>query len=80
MSNYIPTFPGEGVTPQWLYDELQRIASTMDEPTGLQFDVLTAEPPKPRDGMLVFADGTAWNPTGAGGGLHQRVGGAWVKL
>jgi hypothetical protein len=77
--NYEPTYPGEGVTPQWIYDELQRISSTSNQPAILQFDVLYAEPPKPRDGMVVFADGTSWAP-GVGGGLYQRVGGAWVKL
>lgn len=44
------------------------------------FDVQYREPQKPRDGMVLFADGTIWNPSGGGGGLHQRVGGAWVKV
>lgn len=76
---YTPTFPGESITPQWLYDELSQVANNMTKPAGLQFDVLHAEPLKPQDGQLVFADGVDWNP-GGGGGLYQRVGGAWVKL
>lgn len=78
--NYVPTFPGEGITPQWLYDELQRIAATMDAPGTLRFEVLAAEPTRPAEGMLAYADGTNWNPAGAGAGLHQYTGGVWVKL
>lgn len=77
--SYEPTFPGESITPQWLYDELQRVGTEMNRPAGLFFDVLHEEPPKPQDGMVAFADGTDWNP-GGGGGLYQRVAGAWVKL
>jgi hypothetical protein len=78
--SYQPTFPGEGATPTWLYDELQRIAQEMVRPVGLQFEVLHEEPPRPAEGLLVFADGTDWNPAGAGAGLHQYVGGVWDKL
>jgi hypothetical protein len=78
--SYEPTFPGENITPQWLYDELQRVGTGMRQPAGLLFDVLHVEPERPQDGTLVFADGTDWNPGGGGGGLYQRVAGAWVKL
>ena len=44
-----------------------------------EFSALHAEPARPRDGMLVYADGTDWDP-GAGGGLYFRHGGAWAKL
>lgn len=37
------------------------------------------EPFRPREGQLVFADGTDWNP-GGGAGYYERVGGAWNKL
>lgn len=78
--SYQPTFPGENITPQWLYDELQRIGTEMRLPTTLQFDVLTEAPPRPQEGLVAFADGVLWNPTGAGGGLHQYIGGLWDKL
>ncbi|MEM7209558.1 MAG: hypothetical protein AAF434_17195 [Pseudomonadota bacterium] len=45
----------------------------------LQFQTQHVEPDKLQDGMLVFADGTNWNP-GSGGGLYERVSSAWVKL
>ena len=78
--SYQPTFPGEGITPQWLYDELQRIGTEMVRPAGLQFEVLAEAPPRPQEGLLAFADGVNWNPAGAGAGLHQYVGGVWDKL
>lgn len=77
--SYTPTYPGFEITPTWLYDELQRIASGITQPIGLQFDVLGSEPARPQEGMLVCADGTAWNP-GAGAGLYLYIGGAWNKL
>lgn len=41
--------------------------------------ILTAEPLKPVDGLLIFADGVAWDP-GAGRGVYAYESGAWVKL
>lgn len=77
--NYEPTFPGESITKQYLYDELSRIGNVMKSPTFLLFDVSHQPPDKPQDGMLICADGTDWNP-GAGGGLYLRLSGAWTKL
>ncbi len=34
------------------------------------------EPSKPRDGMIVYADGTNWDP-GSGEGFYKRINGAW---
>ena len=38
-----------------------------------------AAPAKPRDGMVVLADGTSWNP-GAGAGYYGYNGGTWTKF
>ena len=38
-----------------------------------------AAPARPREGLIVFADGTEWNP-GGGKGAYQYLSGAWVKL
>jgi hypothetical protein len=50
--------------------ELNRIANgfTVASQT-TTLPVLTAEPSKPVEGQVVFADGTAWNP-GSGRGLY----------
>lgn len=45
----------------------------------LYVDVLDTEPLSPFDGMLVYADGTNWNP-GAGVGFYGYENGSWVKL
>lgn len=45
----------------------------------LQLDVLTAEPLVPSDGMIVYADGTSWDP-GTGEGFYGYESGVWVKL
>lgn len=38
------------------------------------------EPPsKPREGMVVYADGVSWNP-GSGGGFYGYHGGSWTKF
>lgn len=79
MSEYIPTAPGVTITPEWLNDELRRIAASMTQPTSQLFDEMTIPPSSPKEGLVVFADGTAWNP-GAGRGLYLYTGGAWTKL
>jgi hypothetical protein len=43
---------------------------------------LNAEPPKPRNGMVVYADGSDWDPDGGadGPGVFAYVNGAWERL
>lgn len=43
---------------------------------GIQFVVQNVEPSKPRRGLLVYADGTDWNP-GSGEGLYRYDGTTW---
>lgn len=78
---YVPTpFPDGGQISEYLVGELRQIASALaaiEEGRGLP--VLHSEPARLRDGMLVVADGTDWNP-GSGAGYYERRGGAWVKL
>lgn len=86
--SYDPTFPGEFVTPQWLYDELRRVAEEMPRVTVNQYEVLSMEPARPQPGMVACADGIGWNPlgsatassTGSVAGLYQYINGAWRKL
>ena len=65
----------------WIATQLRRVADTLTMPTvrGIHFAILTAPPERFENGDVVMADGVNWNP-GAGGGLYQRFGGAWVKL
>jgi len=41
--------------------------------------ILYVEPIKPRDGMVVYADGTEWNP-GSGEGIYGYINGSWTAL
>lgn len=46
----------------------------------LDLTVLYVEPTKRFAGLVVYADGTSWNP-GAGEGVYRwSLGGAWVKV
>lgn len=66
--------------PAWAQREFMSISrASFGAAPLVQFQVQAREPEKPRDGMVAFADGTSWNP-GAGGGLYERVAGAWQKL
>lgn len=64
---------------QYVEIEFEAIARNFSETQELELRVRSAEPLRPRDGMLVDADGTNWNP-GAGEGLYRRHLGAWVRV
>lgn len=63
----------------YLEEELLIIAQQFVETTELELRPIHAAPPKPREGMIVFADGTDWNP-GGGKGVYTYLSGAWSKL
>ncbi|RMH14906.1 MAG: hypothetical protein D6698_12045 [Gammaproteobacteria bacterium] len=78
---YTPSIVPLEYDPAFLYEELDRIARSINE---LKGDMITlyprAVPPtRPQEGMVVNADGTNWNP-GGGAGLYQYLSGSWVKL
>lgn len=76
MARYIPG----SVFDDLLRIELNKISQAMetaDERLTLQ--VLHAAPQKFREGTIVLADGTDWNP-GAGAGYYGYHSGAWNKL
>lgn len=82
MSSYTPS-PVPVNAPAglraWLARELRNIATALDRIQGIQLPELGAAPAKISDGMIVYADGTSWNP-GSGEGFYGREAGAWVKL
>lgn len=63
----------------WLEEEFRTIATAMTETTTIDLRPINRAPDKPRDGMIIYADGTNFDP-GAGEGVYGREGGAWVKL
>lgn len=64
---------------RWLASEFRRVATNFLSLDNLALRVSNAAPTRPRDGMVVYADGTDWNP-GAGVGFYGYENGAWVKL
>ncbi len=81
---YIPTATPDD-TPdglkRWLADELRRIGTQLINPrvNSLQLETTGVEPSRPSNGMIVYADGTKWNP-GSGEGFYGYENGSWVKL
>lgn len=66
--------------PAWLVRELRSIAQAWDQTQQfLLLDTLSVAPTKLREGMVVKADGTHWNP-GSGAGFYGYRGGAWHLL
>jgi hypothetical protein len=65
----------------WLVDQLRRIAAETLEPAprSIRLAKLNAAPAKLYDGLIVFADGTNWNP-GGGQGTYIYYASAWNKL
>jgi hypothetical protein len=63
----------------WVLYELDRLAKDQSETIALDLRPVHREPDKPREGMIVYADGTDWNP-GSGKGSYEYRGAAWFKL
>lgn len=74
----VPTDSGE--LSAYLGSELRRLAQSLNEPVAFaQIEMSYAAPAKVRDGMVVLADGTSWNP-GSGAGFYGYRAGAWRFL
>lgn len=76
MARYTPG----SVLDDLLRLELNKIAQAMETANErLTLDMLHKAPTKYRDGTIVLADGTDWNP-GAGAGVYCYYGAAWHLL
>lgn len=64
---------------RYVEEELRSIALAASEQIAIDLRPVFREPDHVREGMIVFADGTSWNP-GGGKGVYVYSGGAWVKL
>lgn len=78
---YIPGHIPADYDPQFLAEELRRISASLQEleVPKIILTIVYKEPAKRKEGMIVNADGTYWNP-GSGAGLYQYLSSAWVKL
>jgi hypothetical protein len=70
-----------GITPlqQALTNEFKQIAEVLYSMPALYLNETNVPPAKPRQGDIMFADGTNWNP-GFGGGTYEYKGSTWVPL
>ena len=60
--------------------EFERFAQEQNATrSSILLDKINKAPDKPRNGMIVFADGTNWNP-GSGQGYYGYKGGVWAFL
>ena len=74
----VPTDPKE--IPAYLAVELQALAQSLQSRQNfLYIQTLNVAPTKPRDGMIVRADGVNWNP-GAGSGFYGYRNAGWNFL
>lgn len=62
---------------RWALQQMQQLAAALENPDITHYNVLHVEPEKPREGQVVVADGTDWDP-GDGAGQYMYIGGAWV--
>lgn len=63
----------------YVEEELRTLALSLVETEAVETRTVNVEPTKPREGMIVIADGTDWDP-GSGGGPYVYFGSAWVPL
>ena len=80
---FIPRTPPENLdipTREYLDRMFRDIAQNIESiADGRIIEPRHVAPVKLRNGMIVYADGTDWNP-GSGEGFYGYQAGAWVKL
>ena len=83
LVSYQPTEPAsiDNVEQLRIYvrDELRAIARELSEMEVVDLRTTHRDPIRPREGMIVYADGTDFDP-GQGEGLYVYKDGAWTKL
>lgn len=64
----------------FVHDELLRIAQSYNNMVDGLYEIMYKPPVRVKPGMVVYADGTSWNP-GAGEGLYRRsLSNTWVFI
>lgn len=74
-------FSGNSLTAlvAWIQDNLRTLSSELNNKLDNPTRMLYAPPAKIKEGMIVLADGTDWNP-GLGAGFYGYYNGSWNKL
>ncbi len=63
----------------WAIDEFREVEKGFQDLDQIRLIKTHVEPSKKRDGDIVYADGSDWDP-GAGEGIYQYYGGTWNKM
>lgn len=82
MSRYLSKIPPteSQLLRDFIARELEEISRALSEPNQfLTLDTSYKAPSKLREGMIVLADGSSWNP-GSGAGFYGYRGGSWRFL
>lgn len=74
-----PNFTDIESARDYIFKELLEVTKAFAQIEDIVLVELNVEPDRPRDGMIVLADGTNFNP-GSGAGFYGRRGGAWQLL
>ena len=80
--SYTPMVPPQEAErlPTYLDDEFQRVSQEIGRLASGLHDILYKPPVRFIKGMVIYADGTSWNP-GSGEGLYRySLGGTWVYI
>ena len=66
---------------QYVDEELRKIATAINELSEIRMDARHSAPIRPRDGLIVYADGSDWSPvSGQPEGFYVYERGAWRKF
>ena len=80
-NKYFPKRTPSEYSQGYIQDELGYISGAIEQQALGFLDVTRVAPEKPRQGMIRYADGTIWNPSGGGEGIYFfNSGGTWGKL
>lgn len=80
--SYTPNIPPQDTERllEYLDQEFIRISQILNRVESGEYEILYKEPRKYFPGLVVYADGTQWNP-GSGEGLYRRsLANTWVKV
>ncbi len=80
--SYNPQIPPQNVEDivMFLSEELVRIAQAYNNKVDGQYDILYKSPIRVKPGMVVYVDGTSWNPGGGEGLYRYSLAGSWIKV
>lgn len=70
----------ESFNVETLIETVEQLRDSVDFLLSGKYNVQYRAPDRPREGMLLYADGTQWDPSGYGAGFVIYTAGAWKRL